>query len=242
VTGRPGFQGRQGVQGRPGRPGFQGVQGPQGPQGAQGRQGRQGFQGTQGRPGTFPLGATGRPGRPGRPGRTGRPGPTGPQGAQGRQGFQGRQGSAGPTGTLGTSTPALGVGTAAGPTGTLRATGDITAGVSDRRLKTNIEKIKNAGEKLYSINGVFYIQSKEAEQFGYNNYRKQVGVIAQEVEKVLPEVVKPAPFDSDENNISKSGNKYLTVQYEKIVPLIVETIKEQQEEIEELTRILYNVE
>ena len=53
-----------------------------------------------------------------------------------------------------------------------------------------------------------------------------MGVSAQELQKVLPEAVKPAPFDLGENNKSISGENYLTVQYEKIVPLLVESIKE----------------
>jgi hypothetical protein len=133
---------------------------------------------------------------------------------------------------------ALGVNTAAGPAGTIRATGDITAFFSDIRLKDNIEAIKNASEKLCSLTGIFYTQNKEAEKFGYHEYSKRVGVIAQEVEKILPEVVTIAPFDIDENGKSISGKKYLTVKYERLVPLIVETIKEHQKEIEELNGII----
>ena len=48
--------------------------------------------------------------------------------------------------------------------------------------------------------------------FGYNDYKRQVGVIAQEVQKVLPESVKIAPFDMDVEGNSKSGENYLTVQ------------------------------
>ena len=73
-----------------------------------------------------------------------------------------------------------------------------------------------------------------AEKFGYHDYTKQIGLLAQQVQKVLPEVVVPAPFDIDENNNSKSGENYLTIQYEKIIPLIIETIKEQQKEIDVL--------
>jgi hypothetical protein len=52
----------------------------------------------------------------------------------------------------------------------------------------------------------------------------------------LPEVVKPAPFDINENEDSTTKENYLTVEYEKIIPLIVETIKEQQKEIEDIKK------
>jgi hypothetical protein len=158
-------------------------------------------------------------------------GPTGPTGPTGTPGAQGAPGAAG---SLSTSVSALGVNIAAGATGTLQATGTITAGYSDIRLKDNIESIKNAGEKLYQLSGVLYTQNKLAEQFGYHSYESQVGLIAQEVQKVVPEIVRQAPFDIDQNGESKSGENYLTVQYEKLIPLIVETVKEQQREIEQL--------
>ena len=114
----------------------------------------------------------------------------------------------------------------------------MTAYYSDIRLKDNIQNIKNAAEKLYTLNGVFYTQNELAEKYGYHDYAQKVGLLAQEVQKVLPEVVAPAPFDMDENSNSKSGENYLTVRYERLIPLIVETIKEQQKEIEELEKAL----
>ena len=56
--------------------------------------------------------------------------------------------------------------------------------------------------------------------------------------KVLPEVVKKAPFDIDTNGNSRSGENYLTVQYEKIVPLIIQAIKEQQSAIDLLLQYI----
>ena len=79
-----------------------------------------------------------------------------------------------------------------------------------------------------------YTQNKFAENFGYKDYKQQVGLIAQEVQAVQPEAVKIAPFDMDREGNSKSGENYLTVQYEKLVPLIIESIKEQQKQIDEL--------
>ena len=63
---------------------------------------------------------------------------------------------------------------------------------------------------------------------------RHVGVYAQDIQSVLPEAVKIAPFDMDNNGKSKSGDNYLTVQYEKIVPLLIECIKKQQNQIEDL--------
>jgi hypothetical protein len=216
-----GFTGATGV---PGVPGAQGTQGPQGPPSfTYGANGSPGVQGNTGPPSSV----TGPQGPPGTSGAQGAQGPTGPQGPPGDL-------SAGSPGTPSVSIASLGVNTAAGPTGTLRATSTITSFYSDIRLKDNIEYIKNAGEKLYSLNGIFYKQNAHAEKFGYHDYKKQVGVIAQEVQKVLPEIVTLAPFDIGENEQSKSGENYLTVQYQYLIPLIVETIKEQQREIEAL--------
>lgn len=128
----------------------------------------------------------------------------------------------------------LGVNAPTPPTGDLRAAGMIVGFYSDIRLKDNIEYIKDANEKLLKLNGVFYTQNKTAEKLGYHDYSQQSGLIAQEVKEVLPEIVKDAPITSAE----KKEDKYLTVQYEFVVPLLVQAIKEQQEEIEELTGIL----
>ena len=81
------------------------------------------------------------------------------------------------------------------------------------------------------INGVYYTQNQLAEEYGYNDYRQQVGVIAQEIQNVLPEAISPAPFDWIDGK-SKSGENYLTVQYEKIIPLLIEAIKELQLEVD----------
>jgi hypothetical protein len=76
-----------------------------------------------------------------------------------------------------------------------------------------------------------------AEVYGFHNYEPQVGVIAQELQEVLPEAVKLAPFDTNAEQGSISGNDYLTVQYHKIVPLLIQAIKEQQKEINELRQM-----
>jgi hypothetical protein len=133
----------------------------------------------------------------------------------------------------------LGIGTAASATsGEIRATNAITSYYSDERLKENIETITNALDKVMSIRGVTYNANELAESFGYTNKEKQVGVLASDVQKVLPEAVKPAPFDliriNETTEISRSGENYQTVQYEKIVPLLIEAIKELNKELKEL--------
>jgi hypothetical protein len=136
----------------------------------------------------------------------------------------------------------LGIGTVASRTmGEIRATNEITAYYSDRRLKENIQLINNALVKVLSLSGITYTPNDIAESYGYDRSKKLVGLFADDVESVLPEAVRPAPFDIDEHGTSKSGENYKTVQYEKIVPLLVEAIKEQQSTIDmlksELTEI-----
>ena len=116
--------------------------------------------------------------------------------------------------------------------------GDVTANTSDKRLKTNVRKIDNALEKVSQINGVYYNFTDDALKLNHTlNKEEQVGLLAQEVQSVLPHIIKPAPFDIDrENGESISGENYLTIQYEKIVPLLLEAIKELKAEIDELKR------
>jgi hypothetical protein len=131
----------------------------------------------------------------------------------------------------------LGIGTAAsGTAGEIRATNQITSYYSDERLKEDIVEITDALEKVMALRGVTYKPNSIAESLGYKK-QNEVGVIAQDVEKVLPEAVKPAPFDImlfENTEISKSGQNYKTVQYEKLVPLLIEAIKELNKEVQQL--------
>lgn len=135
----------------------------------------------------------------------------------------------------------LGVGTTTTSTaGEIVATNQITSYYSDERLKENIELIPNALQKVLSLRGVTYNSNKLAESFGFTDKQKQVGVIAGDVEKILPEAVKPAPFDMmlvEDVKMSRSGQDYKTVQYEKLVPLLIEAIKELNKEINDLKGI-----
>ena len=121
-------------------------------------------------------------------------------------------------------------------TGTITATGDITALTSDKRLKKNIKILSNPLEKINQLSGFTYDWSldKCAEAGFIPKDEEQIGVFAQDIQSVIPQAVKPAPFDTDSEGNSISGDNYLTVQYEKIVPLLIECIKEQQKQIDEL--------
>ncbi len=112
--------------------------------------------------------------------------------------------------------------------------GDVTAYSSDERLKENVQNIPNALDKVLSLNGVTFDWKQEAFDAGFNPKIKEgdAGVLAQQVQAVLPQAVKPAPFDLDTDGNSISGKDYLTVQYEKLAPLFIEAIKEQQAQIE----------
>jgi hypothetical protein len=131
----------------------------------------------------------------------------------------------------------LGIGTAAsGTAGEIRATDSITSFFSDERLKQDIVEISNALDKVMTLRGVTYQPNAIAESFGYKK-QSMVGVIAQDVEKVLPEAVKPAPFDImlfENTEMSRSGENYKTVQYEKLVPLLIEAIKELNKQVQQL--------
>jgi hypothetical protein len=123
----------------------------------------------------------------------------------------------------------IGIGTAAsGTSGEIRATNDITAFYSsDASLKENVKNITNPIDKIKLINGVEfdwtqkYIDGNGGED-PYFMRRHDVGVIAQEIEAVLPEVVA-----TRENGIK-------AVKYDRIVALLIEAIKEQQKQIDEL--------
>jgi hypothetical protein len=133
----------------------------------------------------------------------------------------------------------FGVGTAAsGTTGEIRATNNVTAYYSDGRLKDRIGTIENALSKVKQLTGFLYKNNDVAKSFGYTSDEIQVGLDAQEVEKVQPEVVTPAPFDIGQNEdgteFSKSGENYLTVRYERLIPLLVEAIKDLSNELDEI--------
>ena len=114
------------------------------------------------------------------------------------------------------------------PTTKLYVNGDITAnsiaGTSDLRFKTNVRPISSPLEKVKSLRGVYF--NWDQKSFPDKNFsdKPELGFIAQEVEKVLPEVVFK----------DKTAEEYRSVKYDKVVALLVEAIKEQQKQIDSL--------
>jgi hypothetical protein len=116
----------------------------------------------------------------------------------------------------------VGVGTAgSGTAGEIRATNNVTAYYSDMRFKDKIGNIDNALAKVQTLDGFYYEANELAQSFGYEK-KREVGVSAQQVQAIMPEVVAPAPIDEN----------YLTVRYERLVPLLIEAIKELKAEID----------
>lgn len=121
--------------------------------------------------------------------------------------------------------------------GTLYATGNVVAYYSDERLKERIGSIENALDKVCSLDGFYYRNNALARELGYSSDELQVGLSAQSTEKVLPEIVHPAPFDMAgeiTNPVSKSGKDFKTVDYARMAPLFVEAFKEQRNEVDSL--------
>ncbi len=241
-----GTQGKQGVDGT----GTQGADGPQGADGAdnstQGADGPQGADGadnsTQGAQGATGADSTA----------------AGPQGADGGDGPQGADGTPGAvtgftngandrvltaTGAAGINAEAnmvfdgdnltvsngglvVGLGVTAGTVGIGLFANDVVAYYSsDKRLKENVMPISNALEKVKQISGVEFNWrplTEEQRKTIHPNEGHDVGVIAQEIEEILPEVV------------TTRDTGFKAVKYEKIVALLIEAIKEQQIQIDQL--------
>ena len=113
--------------------------------------------------------------------------------------------------------------------------GNVTAYYSDERLKDKQGKIENALDKVGQIETFYFTENELAKSLGQTEDKKQVGVSAQSVKEVLPEIVHLAPFDTDaETGESKSGEDYMTVDYAKLTPLLIEAIKELEARVKEL--------
>jgi hypothetical protein len=119
--------------------------------------------------------------------------------------------------------------------GNLMARGDVVSFFSDARLKEDVVPISDPLERLSRLTGVFFRYNDVARAAGFESDAEHVGVLAQDAQRALPHAVRPAPFDLDPaTGASRSGEGYLTVQYEKLVPLLIEAVKAQGEEIRAL--------
>jgi hypothetical protein len=121
--------------------------------------------------------------------------------------------------------------------GNIHATGYIRSYYSDDRLKTFTSNITDALDIIDNLKGFHYVPNDKAIQLGFV-YDNEIGLSAQDVQKVVPEIVKIAPFDSMKdqsgNIISKSGEEYLTICYERLGAVFVEAIKELRRENKKL--------
>ncbi|ENO0722775.1 prophage tail fiber N-terminal domain-containing protein [Escherichia coli] len=231
-----------GPKGDKGEPGPAGAAGPQGPKGDKGDAGPAGAVGPQG-----PAGEKGEAGPPGPQGPAGAPGakgdagPAGPAGATGERGEKGDPGTAGPQGVPGPQGPK---GDAGAPGGTELLTsantwtqpqtinGDLTVTGngsfndvqirSDKRNKRNLVKLDNALDRLEALTGYLY-----EIQYSADGWQMSVGLIAQDAQKALPELVT-----EDDDMIS--GEKRLRLNYNGITALLVEGFKALRHEIKEL--------
>ena len=113
--------------------------------------------------------------------------------------------------------------------GILVSNGEITAFASDDRLKTNKVNIGNAVDKVKSLNGFTFNFNEIGESLGFDTKVSYAGVSAQEVQKVLPEAVA-----------KRADDEYLTVKYEKLVPLLLEAVKELSAEVDQLKSQINN--
>ena len=119
-------------------------------------------------------------------------------------------------------------------TGKIAATGTISGGASDVRLKTNIKVIDNPIEKIKKIRGVTFdwIDNITTEYDFHPDSMHETGVIAQEIQEVIPDAVTTAPFNGNYTKKSGTDNNFLTVKDEKIIPLCIEAIKELSAQVE----------
>ena len=117
----------------------------------------------------------------------------------------------------------------------LNIRGDIiafAAAASDDRLKTNRSPISDALNKVNSINGFTYNWNDKAKELlDVNTTELQIGVSAQEVQSVVPEVIKT-------RKVPKSDEEILIVKYEKLIPLLIEAIKELSDKVDDLEQKL----
>jgi hypothetical protein len=115
--------------------------------------------------------------------------------------------------------------------GNILSTGDVIAYYSDERLKNIKSYIKDVLPTLDEINVFKYNSNDLGESFGYDKDKDEIGLSAQEIQMHYPELINLAPFDTicdstTNKKISKSGENYLTLNYTRLVPILLQGIKE----------------
>jgi len=128
--------------------------------------------------------------------------------------------------------------------GEIFATGEITGFYSDERLKIKVSDINGALEKVCQMSAFKYSPNEIAQtKFKENPDARHIGVSAQEVKKFFPELVTLAPFDAmtdpvTGNTVSRSGEHYLTVKYDKLTSVLIQAVKELNAKVDTLTEEL----
>ena len=123
--------------------------------------------------------------------------------------------------------------------GNIHAAEDVVAfstTISDARLKEDVETIESASEKVSQLRGVEYTWKK-----GGRKGQREIGLIAQEVEEVIPSIVREHQFPLVQG-LDDSSVAYKTVDYEKLVALLIESNKEQQDIIAQLEERIIDIE
>jgi hypothetical protein len=113
--------------------------------------------------------------------------------------------------------------------GSIRST--TTLVVSDKRLKKDILPIENALDKILALNGITYNWNKDFDSTKKLDNNNHIGLIAQDVEKILSQVV----------STESEGLQIKSVSYSDIIPVLIEAIKEQQNQINELKNQLKDI-
>ena len=131
--------------------------------------------------------------------------------------------------------------------GAIGCSGNITAFYSDERLKEITEYVSDVLPILSKIKVFRYKCNDLAASYGYDKNKKEIGLSAQEIQKYYPEVVSIAPFDAttikgSDKIISKSGENYLTLDYERLVPVLLQGIKDLNNELNDIKTRLKKLE
>lgn len=120
--------------------------------------------------------------------------------------------------------------------GNIIASGDITTAYSDMRLKTMTFELENVLDKLRGLQCIGYVPSKRMLELDPEVIQKEkLGLYAQQVQRVFPQLISLAPFDRGPDG-SISGEDYITIDYTRMVPVLVQAIKELDDKYQ---RLLY---